>query len=61
MTVLFHVEVEADSGAALIEDMPNELARMLRVVADKVQDGQTFGHLLDVNGNGVGTFWFEED
>lgn len=58
--MLFHIEVEC-RGAAMADDLTGELARMLRTTADKVGRGEKFAHLLDANGNSVGTFWFEDE
>lgn len=33
-----------------------ECARILRDVAQKIIDGQTYGSLFDINGNNVGSF-----
>ena len=41
---------------AAFEDGPQELARILRGAADKVEAGRPDAHLRDVNGNLVGEF-----
>lgn len=49
--------LEIDMGNAAFEDDPGELARILREVADKVENGVIEGDefvLRDLNGNHVG-------
>lgn len=42
---------------AAFDDQPaTEIARILRDVAKRVEDGELSGNLRDVNGNGVGAF-----
>jgi len=53
----FHVEIATDNAAF---QEPDELPRLLRVVASKVEHGSDAGAIVDVNGNRVGTFWTEE-
>ncbi len=43
---------EAFDGA----NHPIELARILRVVANRIEAGQTEGNVRDINGNRVGSF-----
>lgn len=42
--------------AALTSMGSTELSRVIRVVADKVESGETSGNIKDINGNTVGTF-----
>lgn len=56
---LFQLEIE--TGNSAFRDDPGELARLLRIVAKKTEDGHTQGPIMDANGLRVGTFWFEED
>ena len=50
-----------DSSNAAGEDEPTgELVRILRLVADRIDDGYTQGPLLDLNGNTVGLFEFDD-
>lgn len=54
----FHLTVNVDN-AAFDPDPRPELARILRAVAQLVEDGEHIGHYLtvfDVNGNDVGRF-----
>ena len=37
-----------------------ELARLLGIVAAKVENGNAEGAIEDANGNRVGSFWFED-
>lgn len=42
---------------AAFEDMPEyEVARILRKVADQIEDGDTTGRVRDINGNTVGAY-----
>lgn len=50
----FALNVKTDNAA--FEDAPEELSRILREVADKVQAGYGSGVIFDVNGNRVGEF-----
>lgn len=46
-----------DMGNAAFDEAPSpELARILRDVATRVEDGEREGAVRDVNGNKVGTF-----
>lgn len=38
-----------------------ELSRVIRVVADKIEHGETAGNIKDINGNTVGIFEIIED
>lgn len=56
----FHVEIATSNDA--FQDDTAEVARLLRVTANWLIDNyRTSGPLIDINGNQVGTFWFEED
>ncbi len=57
--MLFKLEIETDNSAFV--ENPEELARLLRIVADKTNDGRREGPIIDANRLRVGTFWFEED
>jgi hypothetical protein len=49
--------LKIDTGNAAFEDDPNyELARILRAVADKVENGHADGRCYDINGNKVGSW-----
>ena len=55
---MFKLEIET-RNAAFVDDPRNEVARILRVVADKLERGilvpVAYRPLRDVNGNAVGT------
>lgn len=56
------IEIEMDNAA--FTDDPGELARVLRVLAAKVQDGTEPGDIYraqDINGNQVARLEIEED
>lgn len=48
----------AFDGAPL--DRSNEISRLLRETADKVDMGETDGTLADINGNSVGHWGFDQ-
>lgn len=51
----FVLEMDCDNDA--FTDTPgDEMARILRVVARRVEGGEFDGKLVDANGNKVGTF-----
>lgn len=55
---MFNLTIKTNA-AAFGEDAPTEreeLARILRDAADRLDDGQDFGTLRDINGNTVGEF-----
>lgn len=49
----FTVAIKCDN-AAFEDDAASELARILRVIIDKLERGQTEGACIDYNGNRVG-------
>ncbi|USN14482.1 hypothetical protein PAPPERLAPAPP_01130 [Brevundimonas phage vB_BpoS-Papperlapapp] len=51
-------KLEIDTGNAAFDDdaKPGELARILRDLADKIENGADMGAVRDVNGNRVGRF-----
>ncbi len=54
--------LKIESGDAAFEDFPEgEVARILRHVADLVKAGYRSAPLLDINGNRVGEYRYEED
>lgn len=54
---MFDLHVETDNAA--FEDPAAETARILREVADRLENGSTEGAIADINGNRVGSFFFE--
>lgn len=50
----FKLEFNCDNAA--FDDLEAEIARLLQVAAEKVQDGNKQGILLDLNGHLVGKF-----
>jgi hypothetical protein len=57
--VSFTVTINTDYAA--FEDRNAELARILRRLADRLDEGLEHGRLLDFNGNMVGRWAIEED
>ena len=55
----FKLVVNMDN-AAFDRGDGRELARILREIANKVQDGKTDGRAMDVNGNKVGEWEVSE-
>ncbi len=54
----FRLEIE--SGNAAFADSPEiELARLLRLTADRLEFGDRAGALIDINGNRVGDWNLE--
>lgn len=49
------LEVQIDSDNAALEGDPRgESARILRRIAERIEEGATYGRCLDLNGNAVG-------
>jgi hypothetical protein len=53
----FTVTLTCDNDA-FADDLRGETARILRRLADSVENGYDAGNLADVNGNTVGSFAF---
>lgn len=56
----FQLSIDCDN-AAFEDDLEGELTRILKIVAHRVQDGERFSYLHDVNGNLVGDFAIGEE
>jgi len=57
------VKIEFNTGNAAFEDGSDmyEIARILYNLADKAENGNfSSGKIMDINGNGVGTYEYEE-
>lgn len=52
----FTVTIDTDNAAFDGDDCGAELARILREIAQKVEDGADEGNAFDINGNRVGSF-----
>lgn len=53
--------LEIKTGNAAFEDAKEiELVRILRKIADQVENGKLDGLAMDFNGNRVGSYGFEE-
>lgn len=55
----FRVEIETDNAA--FGDEKGELARILRRLADRLDDGADRGRCFDLNGNVVGRWALNEE
>ncbi len=53
---MLKIEVEPNN-AAFADDPEGELARILRDIAKRIENGESQGTVRDLNGNAVG--WFE--
>ena len=56
----FRVLIKTDN-AAFEDARYSETARILREVADRLEDGGDAGNVRDINGNPVGHFGFDSD
>ena len=54
-------KLQIDTGNAAFDDdqKPYELARILRIIAERVEHGCEVGNAVDLNGNTVGRFEVE--
>lgn len=52
---MFTLTIETDN-AAFTDDAAREVARILRQLAKKLEDGKDSGKVMDLNGNSVGSF-----
>jgi hypothetical protein len=57
----FRVSIRTDNAAFEEGDRGAEVARILRDVADRLEDGFEAGSVRDINGNLVGGFDFHAD
>lgn len=55
----FKLTIKTDNDA-FSEDAGAEVARILREIAEKVENGSTGSGVLDYNGNRVGQFTLDE-
>ena len=55
MASIFALAIDTGNDA-FRDDEAGEVARILRAVADRLDGGQPFGALHDINGNRVGQF-----
>ncbi|USN14348.1 hypothetical protein KABACHOK_05350 [Brevundimonas phage vB_BpoS-Kabachok] len=53
---MFKLEIETGNAAFDDGDKAYEIARILRALADRVENGDEAGSVRDVNGNKVGSF-----
>lgn len=56
---MFTLKIETDNAAFEDDNLLAEVARILRVAADKVEQGDHPASLRDVNGNKVGDLSFD--
>lgn len=55
------VKIEIRTGGAAFDDgnLEYEVARILRKIANQIENGSTSGAAMDINGNKVGTYEVE--
>lgn len=53
---MFKLEIETGNAAFDDEGAAYEIARILRALADRIENGDSAGSVRDVNGNKVGHF-----
>lgn len=60
---MFKLEIETDNDAfgTSAHSTAREVARILRRLATRLDDGATDGRIMDVNGNSVGHFDLERE
>ena len=59
--MIFHINIACDNAAFDDGECNHELARILRDVADQIEEGiiGKARDIRDINGNTVGQFWLE--
>ena len=57
----FKFEITKMDDQALNDDPQQEVARLLRKVADQVESGREYGSIMDYNGSKVGEWHFTEE
>jgi hypothetical protein len=57
----FTLTIDNLGNAVFSDDPQAEVARILRELAEKLEDGVEFGNIKDLNGNTVGSFSFSGD
>jgi len=59
----FEMKLKSDNAAFFnYGDAASEITRLLRRVADRIENpGHEYGSLNDINGNVVGDWWFDHD
>ena len=55
----FNCEIKTEN-AAFTDNLNDEIARILNVIATKIRSGDTYGLAKDLNGNTVGTWDINE-
>ena len=53
---MFRLTFETDNAAFEADLKSEEIARILRAIADKVEDNRDGGKVMDSNGNAVGSW-----
>lgn len=53
---MFKLTIKTDNAAFADGNLENEIARILRKVAERIERGDTSGSTFDLNGNKVGSF-----
>lgn len=53
------ITITINTGNSAFEENPNEVSRILRNLADKLENGKQPTKPMDINGNSVGTVKYE--
>ena len=53
---MFSLKLKTDNAAFSDGNKSYEISRILREIADKIEDGNTEGSIRDINGNRIGEF-----
>ena len=51
---MFKLEINTGNAAFDGDNKEYEICRILESISRKIEDGQTYGKLIDINGNNVG-------
>jgi len=55
----FYVKMNDINNDAFVNDQSGEIARILKELAKRIENGDISGRLKDMNGNTIGSFGFE--
>jgi hypothetical protein len=53
---MLKIEIDTDNAAFEYANGGPELSRLCRRIAERIERGETYGKILDINGNSVGSF-----
>lgn len=61
MVKKFTIHMDSNNNDAFVNQPEQEVARILREAADRIERGEGNFRLNDINGNKCGEVWVEED